>query len=69
MWKLPEDFNPDGGVRFAPVIYDDEREIRRAPVGTNLLTAAQAEAMVRNMLEDLPEPDDGDECPMCGICP
>lgn len=51
------------------MIYDDEREIRRAPVGTNLLTAAQAEAMVRNMLEDLPEPDDGDECPMCGICP
>jgi hypothetical protein len=51
-WKLPADFNPDGGISFDPTYTDFEgRQIRREPVGTNLLTAAQAEAMVRNMVE------------------
>lgn len=42
-WPLPNDFNPDGGVVFTPSGYG-------WPVGTNLLTATQAEAMVRHIL-------------------
>lgn len=54
-WKLPDNFAPDGGITFDPVInrgYPFER--KREPVGTNLLDAQQAEAMVRHMLEGLP---------------
>jgi hypothetical protein len=54
-WKLPADFRPDNGVEFDPIgskgtLYEYTRE----PVGTNLLTATQAEAMVRHMLEGIP---------------
>lgn len=59
MWKLPADFNPDGGISFDPVVSyfgsPEKRDQRREPVGTNLLTATQAEAMVRHMLEGMPE--------------
>jgi hypothetical protein len=53
-WKLPSDFAPDNGIsanrpNYAPnVVWE--------PVGTNLLTYTQAEAMVRFML-DQPPPD------------
>lgn len=54
-WKLPENFNPDGGVTFnkrtnlgTPYEYENK------PNGTNLLDATQADAMVRYMLEGLP---------------
>jgi len=40
-WKLPADFNPDGGV--------SKRE-GAMPVGTNLLTAVQARAMLEHVL-------------------
>lgn len=54
-WKLPENFNPDGGVTFDRVAnLGTEHQYYREPVGTNLLTATQAETMVRHMLEDLP---------------
>ena len=54
-WKLPEGFNPDGGISFertmnAHTSFPSMRE----PVGTNLLDAGQAEAMVRHMLDGLP---------------
>lgn len=56
-WELPRDFAPDGGVTF-------HREVLTAvghrpresmgpgwwPVGTNLLTAAQARAMLEHVL-------------------
>lgn len=45
-WKLPEDFSPDCGISFSSLITTE-------PVGTNLLTATQAEAMVRFILDDL----------------
>lgn len=58
-WKLPADFNPDGGISFEPE-YNKEYMARHGrppmkhePVGTNLLTAEQAEKMVRFMLEPL----------------
>lgn len=55
-WKLPENFNPDGGISFEKVINPGtDREYIREPVGTNLFDATQAEEMVRFMLDGLPE--------------
>lgn len=42
-WHLPNDFHPDGGVSLDP-------KYRGQVVGTNLLTATQAHAMVEHML-------------------
>lgn len=56
MWKLPEHFRPDGGVSFEPTYRGvGGVELKHEPVGTNLLTATQAEAMVRHMLEGMPQ--------------
>lgn len=56
-WKLPDSFNPDGGISF-------ERDCnvntpwpsKREPSGTNLLDAAQATEMVRYLLAALTAP-------------
>jgi len=57
MWKLPEHFNPDGGISFDPVASKGTPyEFRRSPSGTNLFSAEQATAMVRHMLDGLPQP-------------
>lgn len=50
-WKLPETFNPDGGVRF------DKDNLHPAhwPSGTNLLDHTQATEMVRHMLAGEPQ--------------
>lgn len=54
-WKLPENFRPDGGISFEPRYNNGTAEGgKREPVGTNLLDATQADAMVRHMLEGLP---------------
>lgn len=50
-WKLPEDFQPDAGINYDP----SKHHPNHPPVGTNLFTATQAEAMVRHMLEGLPD--------------
>lgn len=55
MWKLPADFAPDGGISFEPIMGGIGRTIKREPVGTNLLTATQAKAMIRHIL-GVPEP-------------
>lgn len=56
-WKLPADFYPDAGISFKPVFNEHTAHpMRHEPVGTNLLTAIQAETMVRFMLQDLPPP-------------
>lgn len=51
-WKLPDNFNPDGGVIFDR----GERQAGTAwwPTGTNLLTYTQAKAMVEHMMEGFP---------------
>lgn len=55
-WRLPENFNPDGGITFKAEFNEHTAQpMRHEPVGTNLLDANQAEAMVRHMLEGLPE--------------
>ena len=46
IWNLPEDFSPDCGISFTPPTHNET-----APIGTNLLTAEQAEQMVRYMLK------------------
>lgn len=55
-WKLPADFKPDCGIHFdadaAKKI--NPRNQRYEPVGTNLFTATEAEAMVRFMVEGMP---------------
>lgn len=54
-WKLPENFSPDGGVQFDPIgNAGTAQEYRRQPFGTNLLDAAQAEAMIRHLVDGLP---------------
>lgn len=56
MWKLPEHFNPDGGVTFEPIAgAAGPHPFRREPVGTNLLSAEQAREMVRHMIAELPK--------------
>lgn len=54
-WRLPENFSPDGGISFEPLgNKGTPHEYTREPSGTNLLDAAQAEAMVRHMTEGMP---------------
>lgn len=63
-WKLPEHFNPDGGVVFARTYNGWDSDTGTVvsktrqhgdpfwPVGTNLFTADQAREMVEHMLGD-----------------
>jgi hypothetical protein len=54
-WKLPEDFSPDGGISFKATFNEQTAHpMRHEPTGTNLLTATQAEAMLRHMVDGLP---------------
>ena len=56
-WKLPENFSPDCGITFNRTFNhrtkSDDYDIRE-PVGTNLFDAAQAEQMIRFMIEGMP---------------
>lgn len=47
-WKLPEDFAPDCGISFKPP--PTAHPVGYWPVGTNLLTADQARAMLEHVL-------------------
>lgn len=50
-WKLPADFAPDGGISFKPDFNEHtDHPSKHEPTGTNLLNAAQAEAMIRHLL-------------------
>lgn len=57
-WKLPENFSPDGGITFEPIgnknHSNPEFRFKREPVGTNLLDAGQARAMLEHVLGDEP---------------
>jgi hypothetical protein len=53
-WRLPENFNPDGGISFKGTLNEHtDFPMKNEPTGTNLFDAAQAEAMVRHMVEGL----------------
>ena len=64
-WRLPDDFAPDCGIHFDADAAKklNPRNARYEPIGTNLLTATQAEVMVRHMLEGLPAPSGQPEMP------
>lgn len=54
-WKLPNNFNPDGGVSFKKTFNEHTAHpMQHEPVGTNLLDATQADAMVRHMIDGMP---------------
>lgn len=58
-WKLPRDeFNPDCGISFdkEPFNTHTDHPMKYEPSGTNLLDARQADAMVRYMIDGMPEP-------------
>ncbi len=46
VWKLPSSFSPDCGIEYKPLPSGSR------PIGTNVFTTTEAEAMVRNMLAD-----------------
>lgn len=49
MWRLPENFTPDGGISF------DRGDLRHPmPTGTNLLDASQARELVDFLLDGAP---------------
>ena len=52
-WKLPKDFNPDGGISFTPTRPHEGDEFDNLwwwPSGTNLFNAEQAREMIEHML-------------------
>ncbi len=54
-WRLPENFNPDGGISFRRYFNEKtNHQMKSEPVGTNLFDYTQAEEMVRFMLAELP---------------
>lgn len=52
-WKLPANFSPDGGISVKRPNYAPN--VAWEPSGTNLLNADQADAMVRHLLDGLPQ--------------
>lgn len=50
-WRLPRDFNPDGGISYKRPNYHPS--VDATPFGTNLFDANQADEMVRYMVEGL----------------
>jgi len=55
-WKLPENFNPDAGISFKAAFNEHTAHpMRHEPSGTNLFDATQADAMVRYMIDGMPD--------------
>jgi hypothetical protein len=53
-WKLPKTFGPDAGVTFKPsngMSHEEAYEKGWWPIGTNLLTADEARAMLEHVLD------------------
>lgn len=49
-WQLPRDFCPDCGISFDGRKDDQWNKDKTWPIGTNLLTAFQARAMLEHVL-------------------
>jgi len=49
-WKLPPTFCPDAGIKFTPPVPDARGYVNGWPIGTNLLTATEARAMLEHVL-------------------
>lgn len=52
-WKLPKNFSPDGGISYTRPNYHES--VDATPSGTNLFDAAQAEVMMRYMIDGIPQ--------------
>lgn len=53
-WKLPENFNPDGGIKFDRVVnLGTLHQYYHEPTGTNLLDFTQAKQMIEYLLAGL----------------
>jgi hypothetical protein len=61
-WKLPDDFGPDAGIGF------DSWAEWPWPIGTNLLDATQATAMVLHMVDGLPLAETAEPNPERVVC-
>ena len=56
-WRLPKNFNPDGGISFKRDYNENTPwPMKHEPVGTNLFDATQAEEMVRYMIDGMSHP-------------
>lgn len=73
-WPLPKDFTPDCGINFDGRGRDARGYEKQWPVGTNLLTAEQARAMLEHVLagrqashqdEGEPAQQDTKDCTLC----
>jgi hypothetical protein len=62
-WRLPENFRPDAGISFKAEYNDSpaamatlgiDKPMRHEPTGTNLFDATQAEAMLRHLVDGMP---------------
>jgi len=59
-WRLPENFNPDGGISFKRTFNENtDHPMKHEPVGTNLFDYTQATEMVRYMVDGLAAQTDG----------
>lgn len=55
-WRLPENFRPDAGISFKAEFNEHTpHPMKHNPTGTNLFDSQQTEAMVRYMVERMPE--------------
>jgi len=55
-WRLPENFNPDGGISFERNRTACGYTMKNEPTGTNLFDAIQAEQMIRYLVDEMPDP-------------
>lgn len=54
-WRLPENFNPDAGIKFEPEFNLYGGGVgRHQPTGTNLFDYTQVVEMVRHMVDGMP---------------
>ena len=51
-WPLPRTFSPDCGISFDRRYLDEGNPVKAWPVGTNLLTAAEARQMIEHLIHD-----------------
>ena len=57
-WRLPDNFGPDGGISFKREFNEHTAHpMKYEPTGTNLLDASQAHAMVRYLIQGMPDRD------------
>lgn len=55
-WRLPDNFNPDAGISFKRDFNEHTAHpMKHEPVGTNLFDAVQTEAMVRYLVDGMPQ--------------